>query len=145
MLPHTKNLAMGIDPIWKQIAERIILGLNVQSGELILVRDMAGQPWVLQEMVLAIEKAGATALVEFVHSDFLFRLLTEAPVAHLMNWDRYRQQWIKQADRLLVLTEGSLDFSQVPGKALDAWTEATRRIDVVEEERPPFPVWIKRA
>ena len=49
-----------IDKRWSEIARRAVAGLGVQPGELVQVQEHAGRPEVLQEMLLAVEAAGAT-------------------------------------------------------------------------------------
>src|SRR5688500_14221096 len=90
-----------MDEAWPTIARRAAEGLGVEPGELILVRDLAGRPEVLREMLLAIEQRGATPLPEILPPDYLRELLTGTPESHLAAWDRHRHEWLRRADRML--------------------------------------------
>jgi leucyl aminopeptidase (aminopeptidase T) len=124
-----------VTEIWSAIARRTVEGLGVAPGEMVLVRDCAGRPEVLHEIVLAVEQQGATPLPEFVFPDYLRRLLQTVPVTHLAAWDRHRQGWVQRADRLLVLEGAEFDTTGVPAEALAAWGDATGRLGAVDEER----------
>ena len=51
-------------PQLTEIARRIVAGLDVQPGELIQVRDHVARPDLLHEVLLAVDLAGATPLVD---------------------------------------------------------------------------------
>jgi leucyl aminopeptidase (aminopeptidase T) len=124
-----------VDDTWETIAQRAVGGLGVESGELVLVRDGAGRPEVLFEVLLAIEQRGATPLPEFVFPTYLQRLLSTVPASHLGDWDRHRQGWVRHADRVLVLEGAEQDTAGVPPEALAAWGRATHRLGAIDEER----------
>lgn len=124
-----------MDLKWKKIAQRIVEGLRVQPGELIDVRDHTGSTDVFMETILAVERAGATPLLQPHSGDYLERLWSESPLNYLTHWDQHRQIWMKQIDRVLVLSGAPPDFSLVPKAALDAWEQAQYRLSVIEEER----------
>lgn len=123
------------DKTWPRIARRIVQGLGIQPGELIQVRDAAGRLDVLLETSLAIELAGATPLLQLMPADYLQRLWTKAPQDYLANWDRHRQEWLEQTDRVLVLGGARPDLSLVPQQAFAAWRGATHRLTGIEEKR----------
>ena len=123
------------DKTWPRIARRIVQGLGIRPGELIQVRDAAGRLDVLLETSLAIELAGATPLLQLVPADYLQHLWTKAPQDYLANWVQYRQEWLEQTDRVLVLGSARPDLSLVPKAAFAAWRVATHRLTGIEEER----------
>ncbi|MBA3531464.1 MAG: hypothetical protein H0T73_06030, partial [Ardenticatenales bacterium] len=61
-------------PSWSSIAARIVQGVGVQPGDLILVRDQAGRIEVLEEILLAIEAAGAVPLPQWMDPSYMTRL-----------------------------------------------------------------------
>ena len=124
-----------MDKKWQKIAQRIVQGLRVQPGELIDVRDHTGSIDVVMETILAVERAGATPLLQLHSGDYLERLWSEASLDHLTHWDKHRQEWMKQIDRVLVLSGAPPDFSLAPKEALDAWEQAQYRLSLIEEER----------
>jgi leucyl aminopeptidase (aminopeptidase T) len=124
---------------WSSVAQRVVTGLGIEAGELVLVRDAAGRPEVLTEFLLAIEQQGATPLPECVASDYLRRMLTTVPVSSLERWDQQRMRWVQQADRIISLQGNHLDPSTVPPAALASWGGAINRLTSIDEERKlPF-------
>ena len=110
-----------MDKRWQAIARRIVQGLGVQPGELVNVRDGTGCLDVLLEISLAIESVGATPLIQLLSNDYLERLWTEVSPDYLSHWDQYRQEWMKQIDRVLVLAGARSEFSLMPSVAVEAW------------------------
>jgi leucyl aminopeptidase (aminopeptidase T) len=124
---------------WAMIARGWVRGLNVQHGELIQVRNDTERFDILQEVLLAIEAAGATPLLELTPIAYLERLLAEVPVEHLARWDQHRKVWMQQIDRILFLGGAHPDFSRAPRDARDAWQGAWDRLTEIEEgRRLPF-------
>jgi leucyl aminopeptidase (aminopeptidase T) len=119
---------------WTTVAQRIVRGLDVQPGELIQVRDYAGRIEALQEVLLAIELAGATPLVQMAPPGYMERLWAGAPHDYLVNWDRHRQQWASQADRTLVLGGPNRQITGVE-EAMALWAAAVDRLTRLEEQR----------
>jgi leucyl aminopeptidase (aminopeptidase T) len=124
-----------MDPMWHTIAERIVQGLGVEPGELIDLRDNAGCQEALLETALAIERAGATPLVQVMSADYLERLWAEAPVEHLAQWDRHRQSWMQEIDRVVVLAGAHPNFEAAANQGRDAWQQAQDRLTEIEEAR----------
>jgi leucyl aminopeptidase (aminopeptidase T) len=120
---------------WGTIAQRLVQALGVKQGELIEVQDNVGRFDVLQEVLLAIESAGATPLTRIASPDYLVRLLAQAPVKYLSEWDRHRGKWLATVDRILILGSTHPDFSSVSPDALHQWQHAVERLTVIEEER----------
>lgn len=130
-----------MDGGWSAVAQRAADALGVAPGELVLVRDRAGRPEVLSEVLLAVERRGATPLPELLAPDDLGRLLRTVPVPHLAAWDRHRLGWVGRADRVLVLEGAGFDPAGVPEDALAAWAAAVDRLRAVDEARRlPFLV-----
>ncbi len=126
---------------WYKIAQRIVEGLGIRPGELIQVRDHAGRWDVLQEILLAIEVAGATPLPELTPAEYMQRVWSTAPRDYLTNWDRHRTAWLEQADRVLVLSEAHPEFAASAEEGFNAWRQATARLTLLEEKRRlPFMV-----
>jgi leucyl aminopeptidase (aminopeptidase T) len=119
---------------WIAVAQRIVQGLDVQPSELIQVRDYAGRLEALQEVLLAIEVAGATPLVQLAPPGYMERLWAAAPHDYLANWDRHRQLWTQQADRTLVLGGPNRQVAGVE-EALALWAAAVDRLTQLEEGR----------
>lgn len=120
---------------WRDVAEHAIRGLGVRPGELIQVREHTGRLDVILEMLLAIERAGATPLLELTPPIYIKRLLDEAPLSHLLNWDEHRIRWMEEVDRVLVLQGAGVDANDLDPDALDAWSSAVQRLTALEEER----------
>lgn len=120
---------------WKEIGQRIVLGLGVQAGELVNLRDSSGNLDLLLETSLAIERVGACPYVQHISSDYLERLLAEVPLNHLIHRDKYHLEWMKQVDRVLVLGGARPDFSIVPREAVKAWDQAHYQVNLIEETR----------
>lgn len=121
--------------MWPIIAQRIVRGVGVRNDELILVRDDTGRFDLLQELLLAIEKSGATPLVHLTPVSYMERLWRTASARYLENWDQHRQEWVKQADRIIVLSGPQPDLTIVPEEAFRTWHEAEHRLTMIEEER----------
>jgi leucyl aminopeptidase (aminopeptidase T) len=124
-----------MDTIWRKIAQRMVEGLGVQPGELIDVRDGSGLLSLLLETSLAIEQVGATPLLQLLPDVYLERLWAQAPRAYLADWDQYRQDWMKQISRVLVLAGAQPDISLAAQDGRDAWALAQYRLGVIEEAR----------
>jgi len=124
-----------MDEMWQKNAQRFVQGLSVQPGELIEVRDSSGRLDVLIETLLAIERVGATPLLQFIPGDYLERLMSEVPPDYLSQWDLHRDKWMKQIDRILILAGARPDLSLAPKDGLDAWQQACDRLTIVEEAR----------
>jgi leucyl aminopeptidase (aminopeptidase T) len=120
---------------WPEVIRRAIGGLGVSPGELVQVLDHAGRSDILEEVLLSIERAGATPLPEITPPDYMRRLLAGASPDYLERWDQYRQAWMRQTDRILVLEGEDLDTDGVPAKNIQAWETATHRLTATEEER----------
>jgi leucyl aminopeptidase (aminopeptidase T) len=107
----------------------------VQQGELINVRDFSGNKNALVEALLAIERVGATPLLQYMPSEYLERLLVEVPGETLAQWGQHRQAWMKQIDRVLVMAGAKPEFRSVGKESLDAWRQATYELEIIEESR----------
>jgi aminopeptidase len=126
---------MPLNEWWPRIARRAVAGLGVQPGELVQVRDQAGRPEVLVEMLLAVERAGATPWLEIEPPAYIRRLVTEVDPVHLARWDGHRGDLMGRIDRVLVLGGPDLDLAGAPPEAVEAWRAARHRVGVLEEAR----------
>jgi len=124
-----------METLWQPIAQRIVQGLGVAPGELIQVRDSAGRFDALLEILLAIECAGATPQPQLTPVAYLQRLWSAAPRSYLADWDRHRQAWARQFDRVLVLGGISADFGASDEAAFAVWRQAVHRLSAIEEAR----------
>lgn len=120
---------------WPAVAERIADALALESGSLVWVRECSGRYEVLHEVLLALERRGATPLVEVLPADYLQRLLSDTPADDLADWDRRRRIWMEQADRMLVLAGDPVDLSGSPEESQTAWQQAAARLEEIEEDR----------
>lgn len=120
---------------WAALAQRIVHGLDVQPGELIQVRDGVVHPELLLELLLAVELRGATPLPELTPPNYMERLWRGAPRDYLANWDRHRQVWLQQIDRIVVLGGVHPNVRSVPPDAFHEWGTAEQRLTDVEEAR----------
>jgi len=118
-----------------EVTHRIVDGLGVRAGELISVRDDAGCFELLLEILLTIERLGATPLPSLTPAEYMERLWNESPRTYLAQWDRHRQAWSRHSDRVLVLLGAYPEFDTVPDEAFQAWELAVERLTAIEEER----------
>lgn len=120
---------------WESVAARTIDALGVQPGELIQIRDYAHRYDVLQEMLLAVERRGATPLPQIFPTTYLQRLLSTTDPSYLAQWDVHRRGWAKTTDRVLILAGEDRDLSTAPEGARAAWLAAVMRLEEVETTR----------
>lgn len=120
---------------WATIARRIVAGLNVQPGELVQVRDHVDRPDVLQEVLLAVEMAGATPVIDHQSPAFLERWLGEASPAAVEQSGRRRLSLLEQADRVVSLSGGIPDFGAAAAATFTAWQSLDAALTQVEERR----------
>jgi leucyl aminopeptidase (aminopeptidase T) len=124
-----------MNSIWDQLAQRIVAGLDLQAGELIELRDHAGNQKLVNALLLAIESVGATPLLQIATAAHIERLLRTTHVDHLANWDRHRATWAAQIDRIVVLAGAAPDFSKAPEASRAAFLAADARVEVITEAR----------
>jgi leucyl aminopeptidase (aminopeptidase T) len=126
---------------WRDAAQRIVSGANVEMGEIVLVRDHSGRYDVLQEVLLAIEEAGALPMPQILPARYLERMLRLAPLAYLTHWDHHRDALLEAAQRVIVLGGDKPDFSTIDDQSLHAYLSADERLTQIEEKNKlPFVV-----
>ncbi len=118
-----------------QLARRIVAGLNIQPGELIQVRDHVDRPDVLFEVLLAIDLAGATALVDHQSPAYLNRWLAAATPNAIAQSARQRRRVLEQVDRVVSLSGDMPDFALAAPEALAAWQQMDEELTAIEEAR----------
>ncbi|HHW89019.1 MAG TPA: aminopeptidase [Chloroflexi bacterium] len=121
--------------LWTPIAQRIVAGLGVQPGELIQVRDHIDRPDVIYEVLLAVDRAGATPLLDHQSPAYLNRWLAEATPDAIVQSSRHRLHWLEQVDRVITLSGGIPDFALATPAALAAWEELDASLTQIEETR----------
>ena len=117
------------------IARRIVAGLNVQPGELVQVREHVDRPALLHEVLLAVDLAGATPLVDHQSPAYLERWLMEATPAAIKQSERQRLHLLEQVDRVISLSGGIPDFTQATPATLSAWQQMDEALTQIEEAR----------
>ncbi len=126
---------------WRDAAQRIVSGANVEMGEIVLVRDHSGRYDVLQEVLLAIEEAGALPLPQILPARYLERMLRLAPYTYLTHWDHHRDALLEAAHRVIVLGGDKPDFSNIDDQSLSAYFSADERLTQIEEKNKlPFVI-----
>jgi leucyl aminopeptidase (aminopeptidase T) len=120
---------------WQMVAKRLVQGLEVQPGELVQIVCATDRLDVLQEVTLAVSIAGATPLVEFLGHEYRRRLLRDTPTEFLSAWDKHRQAWMQQIDKILVLQGGDFKATDIAPEKLTVWRQATDRLTEAEEAR----------
>ena len=120
---------------WPSIAQRIVAGLNVQPGELIQLRDHVDRPDVLREVLLAVDLAGATPVIDHQSPAYLDRWLAAATPNAIQQSGRHRLRWMEQIDRVIALSGGTPNFALATPAALAAWQEMDEALTHIEEAR----------
>lgn len=120
---------------WRAVAQRIVAGLNVQPGELIQVRDHIDRAEVLLEVLLAVERAGATPLIDQQSPAYLNRWLAEATPHAIEQSGRQRRRMLEQVDRVVSLSGGTPDFERAAPDAVAAWQAMDEELTAIEEAR----------
>ena len=121
---------------WKILAQRLVRGLGVRAGELIQIHDEAGEFELLREVILAVELAGATPLVEIRPIQHMHTLWNRAPQSYLANWDKHRADLMRRTDRILTLLGTPPDYTKLPLERFQMWRSAESRLTEIEESRP---------
>ncbi|MCB0065989.1 MAG: aminopeptidase [Caldilineaceae bacterium] len=126
---------MNGDSSASQLARRIVAGLNVQPGELIQVRDHVDRPDVLIEVLLAIDLAGATPIIDHQSPAYLNRWLAAATPESVAQSGLQRRRVLEQVDRVVSLSGGMPDFSLAAPEVLTAWQQMDEELTTIEEAR----------
>lgn len=120
---------------WTPIAQRIVAGLGVQPGELIQVRDHIDRPDLLREVLLAVDCAGATPLIDHQSPAYLNRWLAEATPDAITHSSRHRLRWLEEVDRVITLSGGVPAFAVAAPATLAAWEALDAHLTHIEEAR----------
>ncbi|WP_298816007.1 aminopeptidase [Chloroflexus sp.] len=123
------------ESLWDQLATRLVDALGAQRGELIEVRDEAGNQRLLHAVLLALESIGAEPLAHILPAPHVERLLATTTPELLAERDRRREVWLQQVDRSLTLIGAQPDLSRVAPEALQTFAAACNRLAALREER----------
>ena len=124
-----------IKSLWDQLARRLIDALGAQRGELIEVRDEAGNQRLLHAVLLALESVGAEPLVSVLPAQQVERLLVTASPDTLASRGRRYAEWLHQVDRSLLLVGAYPNLSQITDEALHTFCTAYNRLEKIREDR----------
>ncbi len=124
-----------VTSLWDQLARRLVDAIGAQRGELIEVRDEAGNQRLLHAILWAIESVGAEPLVQILPPNNVERLLTTVPAAILAERDRRRAEWLCQVERSLTLIGAQPDVQTAPVEARRVFTEVSDRLAAIRAER----------
>ncbi|MEF3274291.1 MAG: aminopeptidase [Chloroflexus sp.] len=123
------------ESLWDQLAARLVGALGARRGELIEVRDEAGNQRLLHAVLLALEIIGAEPLVHILPAPQVEQLLVRADPAILAERDRRREGWLQQVDRSLTLIGAQPNVRHIAPDALNAFTAAYQRLATIRAER----------
>jgi len=118
-----------------RLAWRIAQGARLEAGELVQVIDRAGRDDLLRSVVLNLELAGATPLVELAAPDHVATVLQAGERSSLSQYDHHRRAWIARADRVVSLDAGYLALDGVDDEALALWSAARERLMAAGDAR----------
>lgn len=121
--------------LWDQLARRLVDALGAQRGELIEVRDEAGNQRLLHAVLLALESIGAEPLIAIQPAQHVERLLTMTPPEVLAERHQRYAEWLTHVDRSLTLIGAQPDLKRVADEALCAFGTSYDRLEMVREER----------
>lgn len=124
-------------PEWIDVAERAADAFEIDAGGLVVIRDRCGRSEVVDEVVIAFERRGVTALIDSASDLVLERILRATDPALLSSWATHRAATLERADGVVSLGGGSLP--EVPQAALDQIRIARAVMEQVESRRAlPF-------
>lgn len=119
----------------QQLAQRIVHGIQAQPGEVIQIADRTGRADWLYAIFLAVEKAGATPILDIEPPTFSRWLLTEATLDEVQRFGRHRVTSMQRADRVINLSSGFLDITGAKPDLLTAWQGIAEEVTAIEESR----------
>ncbi|MFN8443748.1 MAG: aminopeptidase [Caldilineaceae bacterium] len=120
---------------WSALAKRIVEGINAQPGELILVQDHMDHAELLREVLLAVDCAGATPLIDAQSPVYLNRWLAEASAEAVQQSSHHRLRWMREADRVIRLSGGIPNFALAAPDTLAAWQIMDEELSRLEDSR----------
>ena len=83
-------------------------------------------------MALAVEQAGATAVIDLLPTSLLRRLVGSTPEETLRGWDHYRRRLLEQVSGVLEIAGSSYAMDGLPEAPLRACRSAAQRLTVLE-------------
>lgn len=123
------------ESLWNQLAARLVDALGAQRGELVEVRDEAGNQRLLHAVLLVLESIGAEPLVAILPAQHVERLLVTTSPDILASRDRRRMEWLQHVDRSLALIGAQPDLRRAPDEALRAFTTMYNQLETIRCER----------
>ncbi|MCX7860393.1 MAG: leucyl aminopeptidase, partial [Chloroflexus sp.] len=123
------------ESLWDQLAARLVDALGAQRGELIEVRDEAGNQRLLHAVLLALESIGAEPLVSILPAQHVERLLATAPPEVLAARSQRHAEWLQQVDRSLALIGAQPDLRRAASAAASTFTTAYERLEAIRAKR----------
>lgn len=122
---------------WIAVAARAAEAFEIEAGGLVVIRDRCGRSEIVDEVVIAFERRGITALIDPASDLVLERVLRATDPALLSSWATHRAAVLERADGVVSLGAGPLP--QVPQAALDQIQIARAVMEEVETRRAlPF-------
>lgn len=124
-------------PEWINVAGRVADAFEIDAGGLVVVRDRCGRSEIVDEVVIAFERRGVTALIDPASDLVLERILRATDPALLSTWSTHRAAVLESADGIVSLGAGPLP--EAPQAALDQIRVARAIMEEVESRRTlPF-------
>ncbi len=124
-----------VESLWDQLASRLVGALGAQRGELVEVRDEAGNQRLLHAVLSALESIGAEPFVQIMPAQHVERLLATTPADTLAERDRRRATWLAEVDRSLALIGAQPALHQFPPAAVSAFQAASARLAIIRQEQ----------
>lgn len=119
----------------QQMAQRIVAGIQAQPGEVIQIADRTGRADWLYDLFLALERVGATPILDIEPPTFSRWLLTAATLDEVKRFGRHRVTSAQRADRMINLSSGFLDMTGAKPDLLAAWQGIAEEVTAIEESR----------
>ncbi len=119
----------------RYLAWRSVQGIRPEPGDLVLVLDHAGRDGLAQEIALQLDIIGATPLVDYAPPDYVTSMLAHSRTEAFTHFVKHRAEWWQRADKIIALSAGTLDLSDVPQANVEAWARGQEALTEIEEAR----------
>ena len=122
--------------VWDEVAERAVSALDAPAGGLVCVRDRAARPEALLAVLVALARHDLTPSLEVMPNELLDSILRDAPLEHLLHWDRHRALDAARAVGALRLAGGDGPLLEgVDPVRRSAWQQSVARVEAIVELR----------